>query len=177
MLFLAAAFTGLRRGELIALRVRAVDFAKSTIRVEGSYSGEELSTPKSGKPRAVPMAREVATAIAKLLAGRGDPAADELVFPGAGGGYLDGSALRRRYCAAQKRAALRELRLHDLRHTFASLAVNRVDIVKLQAWMGHADVKTTMRYLHHKSHASDADLLDEAATAAPAWAPSRTADV
>ena len=29
--------------------------------------------------------------------------------------------------------------------------------------MGHADVKTTMRYLHHKSHASDADLLDEAA--------------
>lgn len=162
VLFVAAAFTGLRRGELIALRVRAVDFAKSTIRVEGSFSGGELSTPKSGKPRAVPMAREVASAIAKLLAGRGDPDADELVFPGAGGGYLDGSALRRRYRAAQKRAGLRALRFHDLRHTFASLAVNRVDIVKLQAWMGHADVKTTMRYLHHKSHADDAELLDGA---------------
>ncbi len=158
-IFLTAAFTGLRRGELVALRVRAVDFAGETIRVEGSYAGGELSTPKSGKPRAVPMVPEVATALSRLLDRRGDPAADELVFAGEGGGYLDGSALRRRYAAAQKRAGLRPLRFHDLRHTFGSLAVKRSDIVELQAWMGHADVKTTMRYLHHKSHAGEAARL------------------
>ena len=43
-----------------------------------------------------------------------------------------------------------------------SLAINRVSLVDLQAWMGHADIKTTMRYLHHKSHAADAVLLDGA---------------
>ena len=66
---------------------------------------------------------------------------------------------RRRFDAAQKRAGLRTLRLHDLRHSFGSLAINRASIVQVQGWMGHADVKTTMRYLHHKSQAGDAQLL------------------
>lgn len=164
-LFLTAAFTGLRRGELVALRVRAVDFVKSSIRVEGSFAGGELSSPKSGKPRAVPMVPEVATALARLLDARGEPGQDELVFLGEGGGYLDASALRRRYITAQREAGLRTLRLHDLRHTFGSLAINRASIVQVQAWMGHADVKTTMRYLHHKSQADDAQLLAGAFTA------------
>jgi integrase len=105
--FLTAAFTGLRRGELVALRVGAVDFANSSIRVEGSYAGGELSTPKSGKPRAVPMVPEVATALSRLLDERGAPAPEELVFAGEDGGHhLDASALRRRYVSAQKRAGL-----------------------------------------------------------------------
>jgi integrase len=61
----------------------------------------------------------------------------------------------------------------DLRHVFGSHAINKASILQVQNWMGHADVKTTMRYLHHKSHASDADLLDEAASAAPSWEPRR----
>jgi integrase len=44
--------------------------------------------------------------------------ADDLVFVGEAGGYLDGSALRRRYDRALARAGLRPLRFHDLRHTF-----------------------------------------------------------
>ncbi len=166
-IYLTAAFTGLRRGELVALRVRDVDFERSTIRVEGSYAYGELSTPKSGKPRAVPMANEVAQALARLLADRGNPGADELVFPGTDGGYIDASALRRRYIAAQTRAKLRRLRFHDLRHVFGSTAINRASIVQVQSWMGHADIKTTMRYLHHKSHAAEAELLDGAFAVAP----------
>jgi integrase len=54
------------------------------------------------------------------------------------------------------------LRFHDLRHTFGSLAINVASIVQVQAWMGHADIKTTMRYLHHKSRADDARLLSAA---------------
>lgn len=63
-LFLAAAFTGLRLGELLALCWRDVDFAGSLIRVRASYSAKTLTTPKSGKVRAVPMAPGVASALA-----------------------------------------------------------------------------------------------------------------
>src|SRR5262249_42843685 len=62
-LFLAAAFTGLRMGELLALRWRDVNFAGATIRVRASYAGGALTTPKSGKVRAVPMAPDVATVL------------------------------------------------------------------------------------------------------------------
>ena len=48
-IYLTAAFTGLRRGELIALRWRDLDFAGCVIRVRASYSAGALSTPKSGK--------------------------------------------------------------------------------------------------------------------------------
>jgi len=65
-IYLTAAFTGLRRGELLALRWRDVDFAGSTIRVRGNYSEGVLTTPKSGKVRAVPMAPDVAAALARL---------------------------------------------------------------------------------------------------------------
>jgi integrase len=51
-IFLPAAFTGLRRGELVGLRVRAVDFAGSVIRVEGSYAGGEFDDAEVRQARA-----------------------------------------------------------------------------------------------------------------------------
>jgi integrase len=161
-IFLTAAFAGLRRGELVALRVRDVDFPNRVLRIEGSYVLGELKAPKSGKVRSVPMAFELEQALARLLTERGNPGPDELVFPGEGGGYLDASALRRRYEKAQRKAGLRKLRFHDLRHTFGSNVINRASLVDVQAWLGHADIKTTMRYLHHKSQAAAADILDAA---------------
>jgi integrase len=158
-IFLTAAFAGLRRGECIALRWGQVDFAKSSIRVEASYSHGEITTTKGGRGRAVPMVDELAQVLARLgqrgyLCGRDDP-----VFPGDGGGHMDGSALRRRFVDARDSAGLRPLRFHDLRHTFGSLAINRASIVQVQAWMGHADSRTTMRYLHHKTQEAEASLL------------------
>src|SRR5690242_14004495 len=50
-IFLTAAFTGLRQGEIIALRWRDVDFAASRIRVCGSFAGGRLTSPKSGHVR------------------------------------------------------------------------------------------------------------------------------
>jgi integrase len=102
--------------------------------------------------------REVAEALGRLgqrgyLVDRDDP-----VFPGEGD-WLDGSALRRRFVAACERAGLRVLRFQDLRHTFGSNAINRANLVQVQAWMGHADHRRTMRYLHHKSLDAEADLL------------------
>jgi integrase len=146
------------------LRVKDVDFPNSVIRVMGSVDIKEgIGTPKSGKGRSVPMAESVAQRLAKqldrdLFAGPDDP-----VFPGETGRYLDRSALRRRYKAAQTRAKLRPLRFHDLRHTFGSLAVTEAESIReLQEWMGHADARTTHRYVHYKPRKREAERLSKA---------------
>ncbi len=158
-LYLTAAFTGLRRGELVALRWRIVDFPRELIRVHASYAKGALTEPKSGPGRVVPMVPAVAQVLAALGQCEHRSRDTDLVFLGEAGGYLDASAMRRRYVEAQKRAGLRQLRFHDLRHTFGSLAINRASLVQLQHWLGHADMKTTARYLHHKSRADEAQLL------------------
>ena len=171
-IFLTAAFTGLRRGELIALRWRDVDFERSSIRVYGSFANGKLTTPKSGRGRVVPMVPEVAEELARLSQ-RGHAAGDDdLVFPGELGLYLDGSALRRRFRVAQERAGLRPIRFHDLRHTFGTLAVRGAEsIVELQAWLGHAEVRTTMRYTHYREQSDAAERLAAAFRPAEARAP------
>jgi integrase len=161
-IYLTAAFTGLRRGELIALRWRDVDFAGSLVRVRASYAGGALTTPKSGKVRSVPLAPEVAQALAKLSQRERFTGEDDLVFASAVGSYLDGSALRRRYKDALAAAALRPLRFHDLRHTFGTRIIAKADIRRVQEWMGHADIQTTMRYLHYAPREEDARLVAEA---------------
>jgi integrase len=161
-IFLAAAFTGLRMGELLALRWRDVDFTGTSIRVRASYYLGQLTTPKSGKVRAVPLAPAVATALAGIGQRKDWVGDDDLVFVGTAGGYLDGSALRRRYKAALAAAGLRPLRFHDLRHTFGTRMIGKADIRRVQEWMGHADVQTTMRYLHYAPREEDARLVAEA---------------
>jgi integrase len=160
--FLTAAFTGLRMGELIALRWRDIDFAGATIRVRSSYAAGQLTTPKSGKVRAVPLAPDVASAIAGLSRRGSWLGDDDLVFASETGSYLDGSALRRRYKAALAAAGLRSLRFHDLRHTFGTRMISKADIRRVQEWMGHADIQTTMKYLHYAPRPEDARLVAEA---------------
>src|ERR671933_554358 len=100
---------GLRQGELVALRWRDVDFAGEHIRVTASYPNGVLSTPKSGKVRSVPMAPVVAEAL-RFGQRTALTAADDLVFAGPGGSYLDASALLGRYKRALAAAGLRPLR-------------------------------------------------------------------
>jgi integrase len=171
-LFLTAAFTGLRMGELLALRWRDVDFAGSAVRVRASYYAGHLTTPKSGKVRAVPLAPDVASALASLGQRAHWIGDDDLVFAAETGSYLDGSALRRRYKAALVAAGLRPLRFHDLRHTFGTRMIAKADIRRVQEWMGHADIQTTMRYLHFAPRDEDAQLVAEAFAVGEVPAPS-----
>jgi integrase len=73
-----------------------------------------------------------------------------------------GQSTAKKSLKAQQKAALRPLRFHDLRHTFGSLVVKTTDVRELQAWMGHADMKTTVRYLHHKPQTDAAAKLADA---------------
>jgi integrase len=168
--YATAAFAGVRMGELRALRWRDVDFPRSVIRVRASYAAGELSVPKSGKVRSVPMVDEVSQHLARLA---GDVRDDDLVFAEEGGLWLNDDRLRRRYESALREAGLRRLRFHDLRHTFGSLAITRADIVEVQAWMGHADITTTMRYLHYRDRGQAAERLADAFKVGPSSPRSR----
>lgn len=124
---------------------------------------EAHSLPQSqARCAPVPLAPEVAQALAQLSRRELFTDGNDLVFPGELGDYLDGSALRRRYTAALKHAGLRQLRFHDLRHTFDTRMIAKADIRRVQEWMGHADIQTTMRYLHYAPREEDARLVAEA---------------
>lgn len=108
------------------------------------------------------MAPEVAGALARLKERPTFTGSHDFVFVSPTGQHLDGSALRRRYATAQRRAGLRALRFHDLRHTFGSVVINHASPVQVQHWLGHADQRTTTRYLHHKHRPDEARLISAA---------------
>ena len=160
-LFLAAAFTGLRMGELLALRWRDIDFAREAIHVRASFAKDVESTPKSGAARTVPMVEDVARALARHGERERFAAAGDLVFAGPLGGHLDPNRVRRRFARALVAAGLGGMRFHELRHTFGTLAIQRASILQVQNWLGHSDIKTTQVYLRYRSQADDAALLSE----------------
>ena len=161
-IFLTAAFTGLRRGELLGLRWRDIDFDASTIRVRASYAAGKLTTPKSGKVRAVPMAPDVARRSRGSGSAIDSPARTTSCSPASPGCRSTRDALSSRYEKALEAGGLRRLRFHDLRHTFGTRMIREADIRRVQEWMGHADIQTTMKYLHYESRAEDAQLVARA---------------
>ena len=158
-----AAYAGLRLGELLALRWRDVDFAGQVVTIRRALSLGVESSTKSGKIRRVPLPDQAGAALDRLSRREDFTGPDERVFCNALGRTLDGSALRRRYKRAQKAANIRPLRFHDLRHTYGSLlAVAGVDLVTIQAAMGHGALTTTARYLHARPANEQAEVFTRA---------------
>src|SRR4051794_32785677 len=69
--------------------------------------------------------------------------------------------------ALVRAAALRPLRFHDLRHTFGTRMIAKADILKVQAWMGHAQISTTQRYLHYVERPDEVALVADAFAVEP----------
>ena len=139
-----------------ALRWRDIDFANATIHVRASYTHNRLCVPKSGKVRSVPLIDQAATALDALSRRDHLTEPEDLVFVSPTGGYLHDGDTRRQFYAAlevanlgHKREGPRQMTFHDLRHTFGTLAVQAWPLSDVQAYMGHADVTTTMIYVHH----------------------------
>ena len=160
--FRTAAFTGLRLGELLALRWQDVDFGRRLVRVRRSYVLGHYGAPKSGKVRSVPMIDQVLSALDRLSRRERFVAPGDLVFCGPLGQPIDGSGLRRRFYGSLERAGLPRIRFHDLRHTFGTLAVQVFPLSDVKAYMGHADISTTMIYVHHVPRHDAADKLSAA---------------
>jgi integrase len=167
-LFRVAAFTGLRLGELRALRWRDVDFGKHLVHVRRNYTHSTEDVPKSGKVRSVPLIDQAAKALDALSRRERFTGEDDLVFVNEVGAYVSGWRLRNRFEAALDRAGLKRLRLHDLRHTFGTLAVQAFPLSDVKAYMGHADIQTTMLYVHHVPQADAADKLSKLVAAVEA---------
>lgn len=149
VLYLTAAMTGLRQGELVALRWRDVDWRAGIVRVRRSYTRGEFGTPKSRRSsRGVPMADRVAADLERHFQRSAFQGDDDLVFchPQTGGPY-DASRLRKRFKQAITAAKVRDIRFHDLRHTFGTqMAASGTPLRALMEWMGHRDFATTLVY-------------------------------
>jgi integrase len=171
VLYLAAAMTGLRQGELLALRWQDVDWLAGKIRVRRAYVRGEFGTTKSRRGfRAVPLADRVGTELEALSQRSAFTADENLVFGHPlTGGPLDRSKVRKRFKAAVKRAGVRDVRFHDLRHTFGTrMAAVGVPMRTLQEWMGHSDHKTTLIYADYSpDERRDRDLVARAFEADP----------
>lgn len=169
-LYLIAAMTGLRIGELLGLRWRDVDWAAQKIRVGDNWVRGEFGDPKSaGSDRAVPMANRAARELELHFQRSGCQADGDLVFPHpVTGTPLDKSKVRKRFIAAVVAAGVkRHLTIHDLRHTFGTrMAAAGVPLRTIQAWMGHADFKTTQIYAEYAPSKDEAALVDRAFDAA-----------
>ena len=77
---------------------------------------------------------------------------------------LDASKLRRRFKLALQLAGLRELRFHDLRHTYGTLMVaSGAPLRMVQEWMGHRDYKTTLIYADYAPNPAGAARFTAAA--------------
>ena len=96
-IFTVAAFTGLRLGELLALRWSDVDFAKRLVHVRRAFTHRQLGPPKSGRVRSVPLIDEWPRALDELSRREHFIDPDDLVFPSTVGTPLDDSGLRRRF--------------------------------------------------------------------------------
>ncbi|HEX9869131.1 MAG TPA: site-specific integrase, partial [Candidatus Tectomicrobia bacterium] len=133
-LVLAALHTGLRRGELFALTWQDVDFKLGVIRVVQTKNGER---------REIPLTNTLRVTLQQLPR----RLASDYVFPGQSGhGLVD---IRKRFRRALQEVDINGFVFHDLRHTFAShLVMAGVDLITVKEFLGHKDIKMTLRYAH-----------------------------
>jgi integrase len=157
VLYLTAAMTGLRRGELLALRWQDVDTNVGVIRVRRTYSRGRFDAPKTRRSsRAVPLAARVREELeTHRTASRWGEEHDLVFAHPESGRVLDPSRVRKRFQAAARRAGLRPIRFHDLRHTFGTrMAAAGAPIRAVQEWLGHSDHRTTMIYADYAPDAT-----------------------
>lgn len=148
-LFRVLFFTGLRLGELRALRWGAVDFEGRVLLVKAALSVGVEVDPKGRAYRWTPLTSGAVDALQRHLdrSGTNFTTLDDFVFCGRFGEPLDAGALRRRYKAAREKAGLRDVKLHGLRHAAGSIYARQASAVEVRDFLGHAKLSTTDRYV------------------------------
>ena len=140
------AYTGLRRGEVFNLKWSDINLKAKTLTVTGE-------TAKSGETRHIPLNTE---AIDILKNWKAQNKGQERVFYGKDGARLDNIKIAWMGMIAD--AKVKNFRFHDLRHSFAyNLVMKGAPLNTVRELLGHADLKTTLRYAHlapdHKAEA------------------------
>jgi integrase len=162
-LVLVLAYTGIRWGEAIGLRVRDVEFLRRRLSVSENAvqigARHAVGPTKGRKARSVPVPAFVLDELSVQCAGK---APGDLVFGNRNGGYLPRpKSSNGWFTRAVKAASVQAITPHDLRHTCASLAVSAgVNVLALQRMLGHTSAKMTLD--------TYADLFDDDLDAAAA---------
>ncbi len=143
-LCITAILTGLRLGELLALRWMDFDFAAKTILIQNS----EGFTTKSKRSRVVPMSEELSGILLERT--NSVRSESELVFSNRYGRRLVETTIEHKFKVTVRRAGLNDkLHFHSLRHSFASaLVMSGVSLYAVQKLLGHSQSKTTEIYSH-----------------------------
>lgn len=166
LLVLTAAMTGMRRGELAGLRWSDLDMAAMKVRVRYSHVRGQMGTPKSRRSvRAIPLASRLVAELEEHHRSTAWNQDSDLVLAHPHTGRpLDRVRLLIYFKAALERADVRPVRIHDLRHTFATTiaASGQVSMRTLQEWMGHLDARTTQIYADYMPDAREQAMVDEA---------------
>jgi len=137
--------TGMRKGEILSLKWSDVDFNSSYITINQTNS-------KSKKQRKVPINIYLKKLLIELKL---KSVQSEYVFSDNKGNKVN--RIRTAFTAACRRANLKGLRFHDLRHTAATRMVESgANIVAISKILGHSDIKTTMRYTHPENSLKEA---------------------
>jgi integrase len=170
VLYLAAVMTGMRQGELLALRWQDVDWSAQRIRVNRNYVRGQYGTPKSRRGRSVPLADRLGGELDRLYRASAYQADDDLVFGNPHtGNPMNGHTLTRTFQTALGAGRVRKVRFHDMRHTFGTrMAAAGVPMRSLQEWMGHRDFRTTLIYADYAPGAHEVDLVN-GALPTPPW--------
>lgn len=139
-LVIVALNTGLRRGELLGLTWGSVSFPGKMLTVTAA-------TAKSGHTRRVPLNREALEVLTTWHARQRKPKSDALVFPGHEGQRM--THIYTSWSSLVQAANLKNFRLHDCRHHFASkLVQSGVDLYAVKELLGHSEIAMTERYSH-----------------------------
>lgn len=143
-LFCTALNTGMRIGELLALRWENVDLKRRSLTVSESVYKGKVGATKSGKIRPIPLNQELHASLKQHRHLR-----SQLVFCTDAGRLLEPSTCRRILRTICRAAKVKDVGLHDLRHTFAShLVMHGVPLKAVQELLGHANIEMTMIYSH-----------------------------
>ena len=168
--FLATLFsTGMRRGEAMGLQWADVNFEDGFLTLRRSVGTEGESTPKNGRARRVQMTPSLASELFDVLAtrreqgmARGWPETPKWVFCSEVGTALDPGNVRRVWDRVRRRAqplGVRPLRIHDARHTWATLALHANKNIRwVSEQLGHADPAFTLRTYAHVLRGDEIDL-------------------
>ena len=143
--------TGLRRGELLGLKWQDIDWKNGIIKVRRQVArvdGEIVEAPLKTKNsyRAVTISQQ-AIEVLKAQKAKTD---DEYVFPSPNGGPISPDSVNNMLKRVLARAGIPKVRFHDLRHTFATIALqNGVDIKTVSGMLGHFSAGFTLDTYAH----------------------------
>jgi len=163
--------TGLRIGEICGLQWNDIDMHGRQLVVRRSVVRGIVGSTKNNRERQIPLSAAAAGALAKI------PPDYQFVFHREDGGPLLHATARNQIIKACRRAGLRRIGWHVLRHTFASwLVSDGVPLPVVQSLLGHANIEMTMRYSHMapSSFRSAIDVLERRCNPTPieySWAP------